>query len=224
MSARSLPAGTRGFDCNVPVTTEQARAFMGLGYRFAVRYVPRVVRHAADLSAMEVLTLHRAGLAVMPVQHVESESSWLPTDNKGRNYGTAAGVAALAAGIGKGTTLWLDLEGVTPGTNSEQIIRFCNYWHDRVMFAGYQPGIYVGWHNGLTPAQLHQRLKFRRYWAAYNLNRDEYPLVRGVCLRQGVAKPSDKPSGIPFEFDTDVAFQDNLGESATVFAPDEWAV
>lgn len=224
MAARSLPAGTRGFDCNAPVSYDVARSFVGLGYRFVCRYVPRVTAHANDLRAGEVAELMRAGLAIMPVQHVESEAAWTPTDDKGRQYGEVAAKHASMVGIDPGTTLWLDLEGVAPGVAAEDVIRYCNYWHDRVKAAGYLPGIYVGWHAVLSPTELYRRLKFQRYWAAYNLNADQFPATRGVCLRQLVAKPADTPTGTPFGIDVDVARADALGGLATVHAPDEWAI
>lgn len=224
MTARALPPGTRGFDANAPVSFDVARLFVSAGYRFAVRYLPRLVAHANDLTATEVRTLHSAGLAVMGVQHVESESSWTPTDDKGRQYGGVAADHALACGLALGSTVWLDLEGVMLGTPAEQIIRYCNYWHDRVKAAGFQPGIYVGWHAGLSATELFRRLKFERYWAAYNLNADQYPAQRGICMRQGVARLGEKPAGVPFEIDTDVAKTDALGGTAMVHAPDEWAV
>jgi hypothetical protein len=159
----------------------------------------------------------------MPVQHVESESSWKPTDDKGRQYGQAAADACMAAGIPSGTTVWLDLEGVAEDTSHEQVIRYCNLWHDAVAAAGFEPGIYVGWHCGLTPVELYGRLKFSHYWAAYNLNADEYPITCGVSMKQHAAASGDKPGGVTFDIDTDVVLGDKMGRFPTLFAPDEWS-
>lgn len=222
MPVRDLSPGLRGFDANAPVSDDAARLFVSAGYRFAVRYVPRLQAHSHDLTAHEVSTLLKAGLAVMPVQHVESESSWVPTDDKGRQYGAVAAEHALLCGIEPGVTLWLDLEGVNVTTPVEQVIRYCNYWHDKVKAAGFLPGIYVGWHALLSATELYKRLKFSRYWAAYNLNADQYPAVRGICLKQSAARPGEKPTGVPFDIDVNTSRSDLLAGVATCHAPVNW--
>jgi hypothetical protein len=221
-SATAAPKGTIGFDANAPLTYEQARAFRAAGYRYVVRYVRRLKAAPHDLGVEEVDNLLLAGLAVMPVQHVESESSWEPTDDEGRTYGQNAADACHELGLALGTTVWLDLEGVAKDASADQVMRYCRLWHAAVLAAGFEPGIYVGWHCDLTPAQLYA-LPFTRYWAAYNLNADEYPATCGVTMKQHSAAPSDKPTGIQFEIDTDVVLGDKLGRFPTVFAPDEWS-
>jgi len=216
----AVPNGTLGFDCNEPVSANAATLMQKAGYRFAVRYVPRITAHANDLTSAEVDRLHAAGLAVMPVQHVESETSWTPTIEKGQQYGTVAAEHAASCGILCGTTLWLDLEGVAD-TEHETIVAYCNAWYDAVSAAGFEPGIYVGWHALLTPNELYTRLKFRRYWGAFNLNADQYPAKRGLCMKQRAAH---KPSGVPFEIDADVVQADALGGLPTACAPDEWGL
>lgn len=212
--------GWRGFDTNQVVDADAAQAFAAMGYRFAVRYVPRQIEHPNDLSADETETLLAAGLCVMPVQHVESESSWTPTDDKGRSYGATAAESALAAGILLGSSVWLDLEGVAAGVDAEQVIRYCNYWFDRVASAGFLPGIYVGWHARLTPEQLYKRLRFARYWSAYNLNSDQYPAVCGVCMKQHAAPTHAKPVGVTLEIDVDVITGDALNRFPVLTGPD----
>jgi hypothetical protein len=207
-----------GFDCNIPVTLADAQEFHKLGYRFAVRYVKRQTVRSNDLSAVEVKALHQAGLAVMPVQHVESEDGWIPSNEKGYMYGFGAVEHCRQIGIPSGTTCWLDLEGVDPHTPKEQIILYCNRWYDAVKVGGYQPGIYVGWHAGLTGEELYKRLRFERYWAAYNLNVDQYPAVRGVCMKQAASKsPVSR-----YAIDGDIISADKLGGFPTLYVPDEW--
>jgi hypothetical protein len=217
------PAGVRGFDAN-SVSTAVAESFAKAGYKFAVRYIRRDPAHPNDLSASEVESLHNFGIAVMPVQHVESEDGWSPKDDKGRQYGSNAVEACRDLGVPAGVSVWLDLEGVAPGVDAEQVISYCNLWFDAVAAAGFSPGLYVGWRAALTAKQLYGRLKFTRYWAAYNLNLDAYPAVRGVCMRQGEAAASDIPSGVPFAIDTDVVSQDALGGLPSMWAPDEWGI
>jgi hypothetical protein len=216
--ATSAQANTMGFDCNSVVRAADARRFAMNGYKFALRYIPRELPKINDLTATELQLLVGAGLGMMPVQHVEKDGPpwWTPTIDKGRRYGQTAVDYCRSIGVPNGVTVWLDLEGVVPRTNPEDIIRYCNYWFDRVKAGGYEPGIYVGYGAGLTPAQLYQRLKFSRYWAAFNLNGDQYPAVRGVCMRQHAGSP---PAGVPFPIDVDGVTGDHLGGLPTLAAP-----
>lgn len=218
-----LPAGTRGFDCNAPVDSEGARAFWQHGYRFAVRYVRRREAHTYDLSVGEIGRLLDAGLALMVVQHVESEAAWKPNGIVGREYGTTAAAACRELGIPSGVTVWCDLEGVAPGVDPTEVASYCQAWYGAVRGADYQPGLYVGWHAGLSAESLYHHLSFQRYWAAYNLNRDQEPAVRGVQMRQHAAKPGDTPANNPFAIDTDTVDADRFGGLPTAFAPIGWA-
>jgi hypothetical protein len=221
-SAVTAYIGAKGFDTNNPIPETAARDFHQHGYRFAVRYVRREKKATNDLSRDEIRGLFNAGLAVMPVQHAESESSWVPTVDKGRLWGQNAVMASMECGIATGTTVWLDLEGVAVGTPHEDIIQFCNYWYDRVYRSGFQPGVYVGWHSGLTASELYKRLKFTRYWGAFNLDVDKRPLVRGLCMKQGTAKAKDLVPSFKYQIDTDVIVADAFDGVPTVFAPEEW--
>lgn len=219
----SVPDGTKGFDCNTPLTTATAAAFVAHGYRFVLRYVPRNISHRNDLTRDEVDVLVTAGLGLMVVQHVESADSWTPIHETGTAYGTVAVQQAQQAGVPPGTMLWLDLEGVAVGTPAQIVIDYCNAWNLVVSSAGFVSGLYVGWHAGLTAHELYHALSVTRYWNSYNLNADEYPAIRGTCLSQHAATPADRPSGVTIEFDTDIAHTDALGGTVTVFAPDAWA-
>lgn len=224
MPVQKIPIGTLGFDCNVTVSPTAARSMAEHGYRFAVRYVRRGPSRPSDVSPEEIAALHHAGLAVMPVQHVESESSWVPSQDKGLAYGNAAVAGACAAGIPFSASLWLDLEGVAVDVPAATVIAYCNAWWTAVDEAGFLPGIYVGWHAGLNATQLYRALKFKQYWAAYNLNRDQYPIVRGIMMKQRAPKPGDVPHGLPFPIDVNVVSGDAFGDLPTAYAPDEWSV
>lgn len=223
MNAVSCPAGTRGFDANAVLTADVAAAFKKIGYRFAVRYVRRTQARSNDLSAAEVDVLHRAGLAVGVVQHVESATSWAPTPDKGQEYGHGAVLACKEIGVPAGVTVWCDLEGVATSIAAKTVAVYCRLWFDQVHAAGYEPGLYVGWHAGLNAEQLYV-LPFTKYWGAYNLNVDQRPARVGVCMRQGVAKSGDRPPGISIEIDTDLVTGDLLGRVPCVWAPDEWDI
>lgn len=212
MSIGHLPTGSRGFDANTRISSADAARFYTAGYRFAVRYVRRGPHHSYDLAPLELAALLRAGLAVMVVQHV-ANPGWLPNEALGRVYGAVAADEAGRAGYAEGATLWCDLEGVHPQARASDVIGYCNAWHDAVKRAGFDPGLYVGDSPGLSGEQLYYRLKFKRYWAAYNLNRDLYPVVRGVQMRQHVAGAADRVPLIDYEIDVDVIGQDALGDS-----------
>lgn len=213
--------GWRGFDANTVLTPSAATAFRQASYQFAVRYLRRSAYHDYDLSTREAVDILGAGLGLMAVQHVESAESWVPSPEKGDTYGSVAAQEAAKIGLPHGTMIWCDLEGVTPGTPSPDVAEYCNAWHARVAGAGYLPGLYVGWHAGLTAEQLYRELRFTHYWSAYNLNRDKLPAVRGVQMRQLVAKPTDKVRGHAFAFDVNVVQPDALGGLPTVLIADE---
>lgn len=223
-NAAIAPTGLRGFDCDRPITRDEAKKFFDKNYRFAVRYVVRQTPHDRDLSLHEIDALFNAGLAVMPVQHVESESDWTPSLDKGTSNGRNASNMCASLGFPATANVWLDLEGVSTAVSATTIAQYCNAWFDQVKAGGFTPGIYVGWHCGLTPDQLFRKLKFKHYWAAYNLNRDEEPATRGIQMKQGAAKKADKPAGVVIDMDTDVIKADKLGGLPIVYAPDEWSV
>lgn len=214
----TLPVGSKGFDCNATVTLAQARRFVAHGYTFAIRYLRRDARHAFDLTPSELVALLTAGLGVMAVQHV-ALPGWVPTQALGDRYGDIAGEEAGRAGLMYGTTVWCDLEGVARGVLHQQTIDYCNAWCAAVRSAGYDPGLYVGDSPGLSSSELYHRLRFRRYWAAYNLNRDQIPAVRGVQLRQHAATATDYPVDIPYEIDVNLIGRDRLGDTPILILP-----
>jgi hypothetical protein len=208
--ARPATIGAKGFDCNTPVSSAHAELFKRAGFSFALRYLPRVAIRPGDLSPFEFRTLVGAGLAVMPVQHVESAESWEPSLEKGQLYGSTAARFADAIGFPKGVSVWCDLEGVSLGISKTLVIDYCRAWYEEVIRAGYLPGLYVGWHSRLTPDELYA-LPFPRYWGAYNENVDDQPSVRGWCMKQHEAKGDyAAPHGIPFEIDTNTIMADRF--------------
>ena len=218
----SAPDGVRGFDTTETVTPNTAVAFRRAGYRFCVRYVRRDKPHASALKVNEAKSLLSAGIGVMIVQYVESETAWIPSGAKGtRNGGVAASECELL-GVPWGVTVWCDLEGVAPLTPSQHVIDYCNAWHSAVSGAGYVPGVYVGYRAGLTPSGLYRSLKFTHYWGAYNLNVDQYPAVRGIQMKQSKARSSDRPKGTTIDFQTDRVRGDSLGGRPTLLALEGW--
>jgi hypothetical protein len=218
----TAPDGVRGFDADEKITPQAAAAFYAYGYRFCLRYVGRVRSNAKDLKRAEAEGLLAAGLGLMPVQHVASETAWTPTPEKGVSYGAFAAAEAARIGIPPGVTIWCDLEGVKVGTDPAEVIEYCNEWHSAVAGAAFVPGLYVGWRAGLNATQLYHDLRFTHYWAAYNLNADRAPATRGVQMRQAVRKAADKVPGYNFLFQTDRVLADALGGRPTLLARDGW--
>lgn len=205
----TAPEGARGIDANSPITADVAQALLAAGFSFVVRYVPRTLRHTYDITAAEVETILGAGLGLMLVQHVAPEG-WAPSASLGRTYGETAAREAKVVGYPAGAVLWCDLEGVKLGTPAATVVAYCSAWHAAVAAAGYEPGLYVGYGAGLTADELYHALPFTRYWSAYNLDRDRYPAVRGVQMRQGVlygALP-----GVRFPVDLDTIQSDAMGD------------
>lgn len=220
----TAPAGIKGFDANAVLTAAALDAFLEAGYVFVVRYVRREAFHAFDLTIDEAERILAAGLALMCVQHVESADSWIPARQKGAANGATAAGEATRCGMPPGSMVWCDLEGVAPGTPPEMVIDYCNQWHAAVAGAGFLPGLYVGWHAGLTGHQLYEALRFTHYWAAYNLNANQYPVTRGAQMQQKARTVHDEVVGVGIpDFDVDVTRADALGGLPVVLAPEGWA-
>lgn len=214
-----LPLGTKGFDCNEPVSQSDARAFYQRDYRFAVRYVPRITRKINDISAAEYIGIMLGGLSVMLVQHVD-HPGWSASSALGEAYGRVAALEAKLAGAPPNTTLWCDLEEVSPHSTPAEVAGFCNSWYDKVLAFGYEPGLYVGFGCGLSATELYTKLKFKRYWAAYNLNADRVPAVRGIQMKQTPYPPiSQRVAGISYQYDENIIRVDSFGGTPTLLIP-----
>lgn len=217
------PAGLRGFDCNQRLGPSSAAQFRAAGFRFAVRYVGRRHTAAFDISESEAKDILKMGLALMLVQHVESpdiptkNAGWVPTGALGTEYGGFAALSAKKIGYHLGAMVWCDLEGVRTSVDSRDVIAFLNNWHQQVGQAGYTPGLYVGYDPGLSAFQLYYKLRFEHYWSAYNLNKDQLPLKRGVQMKQGEEKTL-----LGIKYDPDFIQADSLGGLPLVLADMEW--
>jgi len=218
----AAPDGVRGFDTAETVTASAAAAFRRGGYRVCVRYVRRNKPHASALSVKEAKYLLAAGIGLMLVQYVESDTAWVPSAAKGTTNGGIAASEAAKLGVPWGVTVWCDLEGVKPGTPAQKVIDYCNRWHAAVSTAGYVPGVYVGYRAGLSPMQLYRSLRFTHYWGAYNLNLDEYPAVRGLQMKQSVRRQRDAVPNAGIDFQVDKISADALGGRPTLLALDGW--
>lgn len=216
-SVSAAAPGAKGFDANVTITPDVARAFAQAGYQFCIRYVGRTQMATHDLTAAEASDILDAGLALMVVQHV-LEPGWEPTGDLGDQYGTNAGRFSKQVGLPAGVNVWCDLEGVSGDAPAQNVIDYCNQWYAQVQEAGYVPGLYVGYGAGLSAQQLYQKLRFQHYWRAYNLNDDQVPAGRGVQLTQKTGKGT--VGGLTTEvYDDDFTQTDALGGNAVWLVP-----
>lgn len=219
------PSGLKGFDCNQHLSTAQAKAFHDAvdeegkpKFRFCLRYVPRRKANPGDLTTSEAAGILQMGLGLMVVQHVQNPG-WIPTGAMGREYGAFAALSCQEIGVPMGVTVWCDLEGVKRGVDPRDVIVFLNNWHNQVGSAGYTPGLYVGYDPGLTAEQLYRNLHFEHYWSAYNLNKDQVPMRRGVQMKQAEEKVL---AGV--RYDPDEIQADNLGGLPLMLVDVEWTV
>jgi hypothetical protein len=214
----TAPPSTKGFDCNTALNRRTIEVLRKAGYNFGLRYAPRLHAATHDLTASEAIAMLQGGLALMVVQHVEA-GEWIPSAQKGHDYGAVAAQHCLDCGISAGTMCWLDLESVDTHSPAKAVIDYCNNWYTHVAKAGFTPGVYVGWQPGLDASQLYYKLRFEHYWAAYNLNRDQIPLVRGIQMQQ--AREVTLP-GLDFPIDPNKTMTDEKGGLPLVLAPEGW--
>ncbi len=178
--------GLKGFDIDAVISPGLANLFKSNGYAFCGRYLSLGKGQApGDLTNEEAAGILNAGLALIAVQHVVSES-WAPDQENGSRYGANAAANAASIGLPKGMNIWCDLEGVAAGTPAQAVIDYCNAWYVAVSNAGYVPGIYVGASCVLNGQQLYD-LPFQHYWKSAS----EVPPVepRGYQLVQGLPVP-----------------------------------
>ena len=171
---QKAPAGSKGFDTDVPLSLAKAKQFKDDGYVFCARYISRLSTDDevanGDLTRAEAENILNAGLGLMAVQHV-SRTGWQPTGSKGTVYGNNAVNNAIFSGLPPGINVWLDLEDALTGVDraglsDSDVINYCNNWFDRVSSAGYVPGVYVGFDAVLDSDQLFHSLNCQHYWRA----------------------------------------------------------
>lgn len=135
----------------VPINVISAKQYLNKGYQFIVRYVGRGdgSKTFVDLTQEEGQAIADAGLGLCVVQHPLA-AGWSPTGTLGPRFGAAAASLAGRAGLHVGVNVWLDLEGVSNGSQAQDVIDYCNEWYDEVSAVGYVPGLYIGAGPGLS--------------------------------------------------------------------------
>lgn len=154
MRVEAARPGARGVDTILTFGPTRAAAIKSAGFEFIVRYL-------GSLTTLERNVILNANLALMAVTY-SRRPSWLPSGGLGDADGQHAVQNARLAGLPESLTLFVDVEG--PGGRGEQTIDYVNAWADRVVSAGYNAGLYVGYGIQLTPEQLYHRLKVTSYW------------------------------------------------------------
>jgi hypothetical protein len=205
------PDGALGFDADTPLTPTACAGLLAAGMSFGIRYVGFADQRSTsdDLTFAEVQDILAAGLALMVVQHVRYPG-WSPSAALGAADGDAAVKHAIAVGVGPGTCLWCDLEGIRG--SAADTIAHANAWTAAVRAGGYDPGVYVGAGVPLTGKQLFEDLTVRRYWKSLS----QVPEVetRGY---QMVQTAGGSLAGV--SIDRNRIHTDNKGDRPSWFAP-----
>jgi glycoside hydrolase-like protein len=175
-----------------PVVLGQVEA---AGYAGVARYVPLPGDGAAnDIRADELGAVMEAGLGLLLVQHVRFPH-WDPAMHSGGTDARVAVQFAMEVGYLAGAHIFLDLEGIVPGTGTATKA-FAEAWAATVVGAGYRAGCYVGFDVPLTPQELFDLHDINSYWS------DAGPrnvAVRGFAIKQ---HPQIQIAGVNFDPDT----------------------
>lgn len=176
--------GARGAD-SYPFSiggTEKQALMLAKDFDFFVGYL-------GSMNATRLNWILDAGMAFMPVTKAgEYKDGAMDELNQ-----------LFALGIPKGTTVWLDLEGIDAwNTPAAQLIALIEAWARDITAAGYMAGLYVGAPQPLTGPQLYALKGITRYWlgigrcvgrsatwkpSADQKQLDAYPDC-GWCMRQ----------------------------------------
>lgn len=203
MTIKQGTAGSKGFDCNTPLTAIKAQGFRAAGMDFVIRYLPRTpALIPGNLTTQEMEIILAAGLDLGLVQHCPLPG-WTPSAALGASYGQFASTYAKGIGVPAGAIIWCDLEEVAAGTPPEAVIEYYKSWFTSVEIGGYVGALYVGYNPGLNAQQLYS-LPCKAYWRAYNY--DDGLAIRGFCLLQ---EPAQTLAGI--QYDPNQCVADKLG-------------
>jgi hypothetical protein len=182
-------------DTNVRLNPAILKAVQTAGYAGVVRYVPLPgVGDTKDIHSDELDAVMETGLGLLLVQHVRFPH-WDPRDHAGAADAQVAVNFAMQAGYLRGAHIFLDLEGIVPGTG-KATKAFAEAWAATVVAAGYLAGCYVGFDLPLSPQELFDLHGINSYWS------DAGPrevAVRGFAIKQHAEITI---AGVPFDPDT----------------------
>jgi hypothetical protein len=150
-----LPVGAKGFDSVTKLAEEQALAFVRDGFSFCVPYFD-----SSDAAYIAMLT--NAGLGVLATSYSRAPG-WTVTDEAGATTGAFMTQKAKACGYIPGVSVYLDLEGMAPGTTADAAASFVRLAAGPLEASGFVPGAYVGDSLPFDAGALY-RLPVRGYW------------------------------------------------------------
>jgi hypothetical protein len=150
---RAAAVGSRFVDCVTPITPASAKALKAAG-------IDGVMRYLGGFGVPERDAILNAGLELGCVTYSRAPG-WTPTPGMGTTDGQAALARLNSAGMPRGMTVWLDLEGCQ-GTAAEAIA-WVTEWSSQIVPAGYIAGLYVGSFQPLNAVQLYS-LPVTAYW------------------------------------------------------------
>jgi hypothetical protein len=171
-----------------------AKAAVGDGYAFAIRYVD-------NLTAQEIGHILGAGLALMLIQEPPHHGY---AADAGDGDGQKAVRLAQSLAIPVGMCIFVDLENTSHNTKAD-VTSYLRGWCKTVSYGGYVPGIYVAT-TMFTPQELRLDFDFAHYWKAGKPADGPFVSERGYQLFQ-VGKGQIAGQNVDF----DLAQTDLLG-------------
>jgi Domain of unknown function (DUF1906) len=202
-----------GFDTSQSLTAEQYATLKGLGFTWAVRYVPLSGGAPAGIDPTERDACLGAGLGLMLVQYARSSFGGLAPSTFGEQDGAAAAAAAMALSIPPSVRLWLDLAI----TSSGAAIAYANSWAAGATRGGWAPsalGVYIEPGVPLSASDRYSKLSVQNYWATGADDQNRFPTARGCQLVQAWVSPRGEYEPAPgILIDADVAWTDYRGVS-----------
>jgi hypothetical protein len=191
-------------DIDVRLNPLLLKHVLAAGFAGVARYVPLPgVNGTKDIHQDEVDAIMETGLGLLLVQHVRFPH-WDPRDHAGAADAQVAVQFAKQAGYLPGAHIFVDLEGIVPGTG-KATKAFTEAWAATIRDAGYLAGCYVGFDVPLNPQELFDLHGINSYWS------DAGPRLvaeRGFAIKQHAPIAIDDIS-----FDPDTIQADRKGET-----------
>jgi hypothetical protein len=190
--------GSKGVDTTLRFNPGRAALIKSAGYDFVMRYIEALTVAERDAILGAGLGLGAVGYSRRP--------GWMPSAELGQQDAQHNLEHATSAGLMRGMTLFLDLEGPSASATAGACIGFVNTWARAVQAAGYIAGLYVGYGLVLTADQLYRSLAVTQYWSDGG---NRKVAVRGCSMHQHA--PSVYVSGLLV--DTNQVTTDALGDT-----------
>lgn len=178
MQVAAVPDRALLIDCLAPLTEPEIARLSAATWQG--RTPVGCVRYHDNLTEPEVALILAAGWGLMTVGIARRDAMENPSAGLGARDGLTAVRNLKALSIPKGVTNWLDVEG-TVGASGDQVVAYVNA-ADAVIGLWTESGMYDGWAEPLSAADLYRRLTVKRYWASSP--KTPAPAIRGFGLVQ----------------------------------------